>query len=202
VRFRKRPVEIEAMQWDGTADGATQIINWILDGGSTATFQCSNPDRCAENDGDTPHSIAIDTLEGTMRAGLGDWIIRGVKGEFYPCKPGIFASTYEPVADKPDIAGRVIITWPAPTTAGVLNNTHVRLTDADTGEHIVSAFKLSLVLGTDEGYEPALIEADVTAIVDENGAITNDANRAYDRETGRMRTGVFRYLVAEMRVAD
>lgn len=40
--------------------------------------------------------IAIETLEGTMRAEVGDYIIKGVKGEFYPCKPDIFAATYEP----------------------------------------------------------------------------------------------------------
>ena len=97
TRFRKRPVEIDAMQWDGTATGATRIIDWILGNGATATYTCSNPDRCAENDGDTPHSIAIRTLEGTMRADLDDWIIKGVAGEFYPCKPDIFAATYEPV---------------------------------------------------------------------------------------------------------
>lgn len=44
----------------------------------------------------------ISTLEGTMVASSGDWIIRGVKNELYPCKPDIFAATYEPVADKDD----------------------------------------------------------------------------------------------------
>jgi hypothetical protein len=95
-RFRKRPVEVEAVQWDGTAGGATPIIDWVLNGGGTATFACSDPNRCADFDGDTPHSIEIRTLEGTMRADLGDWIIKGVNGEFYPCKPAIFALTYEP----------------------------------------------------------------------------------------------------------
>jgi hypothetical protein len=40
--------------------------------------------------------IYLDTLEGTMRADVGDWVIKGVKGEFYPCKPDIFEATYEP----------------------------------------------------------------------------------------------------------
>lgn len=97
ARYRERPVEIDAMQWDGTAEGATRIIDWIHSSGSTANYTCSNPDRCAENDGDTPHSIAIRTLEGTMHANLGDWIIKGVVGEFYPCRDDIFAATYEPV---------------------------------------------------------------------------------------------------------
>lgn len=95
-RFRKKPVEIEAMKWDGTAAGATPIIDWILANGATATYVCSNPDRCAETSGDTPHCIVIRTLEGDMRADVGDWIIKGVRGEFYPCKPDVFAATYEP----------------------------------------------------------------------------------------------------------
>jgi hypothetical protein len=111
-RFRKRPVEIEARQWDGTADGATRIIDWILGHGSTASYICSNPDRCQENDGDTPHSISIHTLEGTMRADLDDWVIREPfptgDRQFYPCKPDIFAKTYEPAA--------VVAAGPAPAT--------------------------------------------------------------------------------------
>jgi hypothetical protein len=103
-RYRKPPVEIDAVQWDGTADGATRIIDWILASGATATYTCSNPDRCAEHDGDTPHSIAIRTLESTMRADLGDWIIRGVQDEFYPCKPDVFAVTYE----RADVSSAVV----------------------------------------------------------------------------------------------
>lgn len=96
TRFRKLPVEIDAMQWNGTAESATPIIDWILRNGQTATYLCSNPDRCAEHNGDTPHIISIRTLEGSMAATVGDWIIRGVANEFYPCKPEIFAATYEP----------------------------------------------------------------------------------------------------------
>lgn len=96
TRWRKKPVVIEAMRWDGTAESAGPIINWILASDGSARYVCSNPQRCAEHDGDTPHSIVITTLEGDMRADLGDWIIRGVKGEFYPCKPDIFEATYEP----------------------------------------------------------------------------------------------------------
>lgn len=95
--FRNKPVEVEARQWDGTAESAGGIINWLLSSGATASYVCSDPERCAKHDGDTPHTIAISTLEGTMRADLDDWIIRGVKGEFYPCKPDIFAATYEAV---------------------------------------------------------------------------------------------------------
>lgn len=95
ARYRKKPVEIDAVQWDGTAEGATSIIDWILSSGHTATFACSDPDRCAATDRDAPHTIQVHTLEGAMTATLGDWIVRGVKGEFYPCRDDIFTATYE-----------------------------------------------------------------------------------------------------------
>lgn len=92
LKYRKRPVVIEAIQWDGTPTAATPIIDWILAGGGTARYH--NIETVL------PQSIYIDTLEGTMRAEPRDWIIRGVQGEFYPCKPDIFAATYEPVEDE------------------------------------------------------------------------------------------------------
>ncbi|WP_042174545.1 hypothetical protein [Streptomyces sp. NBRC 110035] len=83
-RFRKKPVEIQAMHLSepNTPDS---VASWC--GGRVV------------GDGVTGHrySIEIDTLEGTMRADFGDWVIRGVVGEFYPCKPDIFEATYEPV---------------------------------------------------------------------------------------------------------
>jgi hypothetical protein len=85
------------MHWDGTADGAAPIIDWILGSGATATYRCADPERCSQYDGDSPHAIAIATLEGTMTASVGWWVIRGVQGEFYPRKPDIFAATYEAV---------------------------------------------------------------------------------------------------------
>jgi len=81
-QFRKKPVVIDAVQiadstFDAPHPNEEHIPGILYD---TAA-------RCAY----------IETLEGRMRADLGDWIIRGVKGEYYPCKPGIFAATYEPV---------------------------------------------------------------------------------------------------------
>lgn len=88
-QFRKKPVVIEAVQWTGGPEAATPIIQWFLD----------NSDRCARYheammNPDTTETIHIDTLEGVMGAMPGDWIIRGVAGEFYPCKPDIFEATY------------------------------------------------------------------------------------------------------------
>lgn len=89
-RYRKLPVEIEARRWPGTAEKATPIIDWILAGDGNASYYGKG-----EIDADMhAETIAIRTLEGTMHASPGDWIIKGVNGEFYPCKPDIFEATY------------------------------------------------------------------------------------------------------------
>lgn len=98
AKFRKKPVEIEAMQWLGGAALATPIINWILNGAGTARYYA--PGEWDDGESQSEY-IVIDTLEGSMLASPGDWVIRGVQGEFYPCKPGIFEATYEPVAAVP-----------------------------------------------------------------------------------------------------
>lgn len=93
-KFRKRPVEIEAVLFDGL--NTEQILDWI-----EPYFADSQADDVGGTVIDSDVSelayFTIETLEGTMRADPGDWIIRGVRGEFYPCKPEIFAETYEPV---------------------------------------------------------------------------------------------------------
>ena len=90
--YEKKPVRIEAKIWDGTASGATPIINWILENGGTARYYAPG-----EWDKECPKAtyIAIDTLEGRMLASPLDAVIKGVKDEFYPCKPGIFQETYD-----------------------------------------------------------------------------------------------------------
>jgi len=82
-KFRKKPVVIEARQWiDGNG---FMIVSWInSEGGEAELHRLEDPSH-----------ITIVTLEGTMRADHDDWIIKGIKGEFYACKPDIFAATYE-----------------------------------------------------------------------------------------------------------
>jgi hypothetical protein len=81
MKYRKKPVVIEAMQFDGQNHA------------DLADFM----GRAIRPTHATPGSITIGTLEGEMLARPGDWIIKGVKGEFYPCKPEIFSATYEAV---------------------------------------------------------------------------------------------------------
>lgn len=84
-KFTKRPVTIEAVQLTDDADWEA-IATWC--GGRVAAY------RDASDEYYTP--LVIPTLEGEMHADVGDWIIRGIQGEHYPCKPDIFAATYEP----------------------------------------------------------------------------------------------------------
>lgn len=81
ARFRKKPVVIEAVQWTGLSS-EKELLE--LTDGEARKWQFT-----------LSGSIVIPTLEGEMTAKIGDWIIKGVKGEFYPCKPDIFHATYE-----------------------------------------------------------------------------------------------------------
>ena len=84
MKFRKKPVAIEAMQF--TRQSYREIEKW------SNGEVWSNPVLAGQP---SPLFMQIATLEGTMTATLGDWIIKGVQGEFYPCKPDIFEATYE-----------------------------------------------------------------------------------------------------------
>lgn len=91
TKFRKKPVVIDAIKNEGEW---LPIVAWLQDlAGSHFVFKMGElPPITRKPDG----SLNIQTLEGTMRADVGDWVLRGVKGEFYPCKPDIFDATYEP----------------------------------------------------------------------------------------------------------
>ena len=85
MKYRKRPVVIEAMQFNGSVSSADKIEVW------------SRGQAIMQIDDKFQTFLAIKTLEGTMRADADDFVICGVNGEFYPCKPDIFRATYEPV---------------------------------------------------------------------------------------------------------
>lgn len=81
AKYRKRPVVIEAMRF--TQETKDQVFAWVTCSAYAALDNLGNP------------ILIIQTLEGNMTVSLGDWVIKGVKGEFYPCRPDIFAATYE-----------------------------------------------------------------------------------------------------------
>ena len=91
-KYVKRPIVIEAMHWPepGYAVQALSVITWVLENGGKAVFYCPDQEVCDPGE----HRIRTQTLEGIMDASPGDYIIRGIKGEFYPCKPGIFEASY------------------------------------------------------------------------------------------------------------
>lgn len=82
-KYRKKPVEIEALIWTGSNN--YEILKFM-------------PNNCFEFEtNDYGSELYILTLEGRMKANIGDYIIKGVNGEFYPCKPDIFKKTYDEV---------------------------------------------------------------------------------------------------------
>jgi len=103
--YRKKPVVIEAMQFDGRLESAVAIYEW------------SNPSRdpgkapvtLERDDGTDPGYLTVETREGNMRAIPGDFIIRGVAGEFYPCKPDIFLASYDALPPAPPPTPGVVV---------------------------------------------------------------------------------------------
>lgn len=91
AKYRKKPVVIEAMQFETNNEVGSpnmdKIVNWVNQG----------KDKVGAWHNGT--NIFIETLEGEMKADVKDWIIKGVNGEFYPCKPDIFEKTYEYVSE-------------------------------------------------------------------------------------------------------
>lgn len=93
-KYRKKPVVVEAVQWTGS--NLEEIRNFV---GSDLIEEYVEFFDIKRTLNKMLVDIAIDTLEGTMRVDYGDYIIKGVQGEFYPCKPDIFEQTYEEVIE-------------------------------------------------------------------------------------------------------
>jgi len=90
-KFRKRPVVIEARQYL-CANSSFELLHWI----NSELYGKDNQSKFAKW---TNSVLIIPTLEGDHTAQKGDWIIKGIQGEFYPCKPDIFEATYELVEE-------------------------------------------------------------------------------------------------------
>jgi hypothetical protein len=93
--YRKKPVEVEAVRLMNTEESILKVVSFlgygsIVEGEEVRLIL----EMVRANEG-----ISIATLEGTMKADFGDYVIRGIQGEFYPCKPNIFEATYEKVSD-------------------------------------------------------------------------------------------------------
>lgn len=94
-KYVKKPVVVEAIQWNGKN---LLDVNTFLTNGVSPTLNCDMA-RAKWSDYHEyviKNGLSIITLEGVMKASIGDYIIKGVNGEFYPCKPDIFNKTYKP----------------------------------------------------------------------------------------------------------
>jgi hypothetical protein len=105
-KFVKKPVVIEAVQltwqtWDAMCEhaGVGRLLDGRPQGGYAVPGSHDFDASGIQPTDDHVLALAIPTLEGLMVAHEGDWVIKGVQGELYPCKPDIFAATYEPVPD-------------------------------------------------------------------------------------------------------
>lgn len=95
MKFRKKPIVVDAIQWRANEMLLKEIMDFF--GGLKAIG--------AKSIGKHKGNLIITTLEGDMTASDGDYIIMGVQGELYPCKPDIFEQTYEPVIDQSQAYG-------------------------------------------------------------------------------------------------
>ena len=102
-KFRKKPVTIEAIQWNGK--NLVDVSAFLYNKTHKEALKEINSSDISCKIWDVYESIiireglTIDTLEGKMKADIGDYIIKGINGEFYPCKPNIFTKTYEEVTE-------------------------------------------------------------------------------------------------------
>ena len=99
-KYIKKQVVVEAIQWDGTLEKALEIsqiegLNSVIEYYLTKTLIIGESTSSSANTYEEIKSFKIKTLEGDMNVSKGDYIIKGIKGEFYPCKEDIFKKTYE-----------------------------------------------------------------------------------------------------------
>ena len=92
MKYRKKPIVIEAMQWDGSTESYVRIVEELNSTriGDGRLMLCDDPEEGGTH-------ISLSTLNGNVTVLPSEWIIKGVRGEFYPCKPDIFEKTYEKV---------------------------------------------------------------------------------------------------------
>ena len=94
MKYQKKPVIIEALEWDGSSH---RPMFDFLDGTHRSHMATDGTNFYIDHS-KVEGGLVIKTLEGEHLANIGDWIIKGVEGEFYPCKPAIFEKTYDPVS--------------------------------------------------------------------------------------------------------
>lgn len=94
AKFRLRPIVVEAMQYDGSADSFNCIWDWACPSNDTLKSPVH-----FDNTDDDPGMLYVQTIDGERKAFPGDWIVKGVAGDFFPCKSDVFEQIYEQVED-------------------------------------------------------------------------------------------------------
>lgn len=155
MKFRKKPVVIDAIQWTGSNLG--EVIAFTDGPPDTRTTHAvmawENYAELVARDG-----LKIFTLEGKMLASVGDWIIKGVAGEHYPCKPEIFAATYESAARPPQQSAQPVLRVDSWTNGSYDRNYKVTwLRDVPEGTLLYAAAQPVEVQRV--GLQPAQVEA-------------------------------------------
>lgn len=95
AKYRKRPVEIEAIEWTGK--NKREMFDFLTNGEKKDEYMTAHGENFVIDHTAVRGGLVIKTLEGNHLANIGDYIIKGVAGEFYPCKSDIFNATYERV---------------------------------------------------------------------------------------------------------
>lgn len=101
-KFKTKPVEIEALQRTGQDNRDVSLVQWLTENNARYRYECVELvgiHQVCSGGGSEAHDLIIQTLEGPMKCPVGWWIIRGLKGEFYPCDPEVFALKYEEITD-------------------------------------------------------------------------------------------------------
>lgn len=93
MKYRKKPVVIEAIQWTG--DNQREMFDFLTNGEKKDEYMEAYGEHFYIDHQKVKGGLVIKTLEGDSVANIGDYIIKGIAGEFYPCKPDIFKKTYE-----------------------------------------------------------------------------------------------------------
>lgn len=104
AKYVKKPVVVEAVKWNG--NNIEEVKEFMKEQLDKLHFESMDASNLEEGKLSMVDFLAIQTLEGVMTVSDGDYIIKGVNGEFYPCKPDIFKKTYEPITNKGEENGK------------------------------------------------------------------------------------------------
>ena len=99
MKYKKKPVVIDAVQWTG--ENHREMFDFLTENAFDKESMKVSGEHFYIDHNKVEGGLIIKTLEGEHLASIGDFIIRGVKGEYYPCKPDVFEQTYEKVEDIP-----------------------------------------------------------------------------------------------------